>query len=703
MKNPLTFHPESFFNINKSETNLIMKYIIWTALIFFNFYVTGQTIPKSPASDTTLTKQTFDTISLSDYEFVVREDKLYLKSPGIGRYLLSINNEQFILADSAGLLRFPHEINASGKLFLCKTEKRYSIYHISFDNQTFRVKSVPFFLSVFPPLVAILCALIFKEVLFSLFLGIWAGVFILGGMRMDSMYYFLLSVWDVIAKFVILSLTDKGHISIIVFSMLIGGMVALISKNGGMSGVVHKLSRYAKDNKSSQLITWLLGIVVFFDDYANTLVVGNTMRPVTDKFRISREKLSYLVDSTAAPVAAVAFITTWIGAQLAYIQSGMETIPGGSSVSPYHLYFSSLQYAFYPFLTIGFMLLLILTRRDYGPMYHAEVRARKGFVTSKEQQSEDEPDMEDLKPVKGARQHWAKAAFPVLTVIIVTIFSLLETGFTALHSQSFPEGTINSWSVLWHELDVILPEGEKGFFMKLGKVIGSADSYISLLWASISGLFVAMILTLADKSMKLFNMMHWVTVGFKTMLPALLILILAWSLAEVTGELHTATFISQAIAGNIPPFLMPSLIFILSFLIAFSTGSSWSTMAILYPIALPATFAVCADAGLDFEQTMPYLVHVISVVLAAAVFGDHCSPISDTTILSSLASDCNHLDHVKTQMPYAMTVGLVSLLLSFVSAWLNASALLNFGLFAIGTFALYIIIIYFGKKVEEVG
>ena len=678
-----------------------MRYIVWVALIFLHVNVMGQDVMEKSKPDTIELKQAIDTISLPNIDFVVQNDKLYFNSPGSGVFSTNINNEQIFLSDSAGLLPFPYPVNAGGKLYLFKTNKEYSIYHISFNGQNYRIKHIPFYLSVLPPLVAILCALLFKEVLFSLFLGIWSGVFILGGLRIDSIYYFVLTIWNVIAEYVILSLTDKGHISIIVFSMLIGGMVALISKNGGMSGIVNKLSRYAKDNRSSQLITWLLGIVVFFDDYANTLVVGNTMRPVTDKFKISREKLSYLVDSTAAPVAAVAFITTWIGAQLAYIQSGMETVPGGSAVSPYHLFFSSLQYAFYPFLTIVFMLMLILTRREYGPMYHAELRARKGFVTSQEQQADDEPNMEDLSPVKGAREHWVKAALPVLTVIFVTIFTLLETGFTALHGQLFPEGSLNSWSLVWHQLDMIQPEGERGFFMKLGKIIGSADSYVSLLRASISGLFIAMILTLADKTMKLFSMMHWVTVGFKTMLPALLILTLAWSLAAVTNELHTATFISQAIAGNIPPFLMPSLIFILSFLIAFSTGSSWSTMAILYPIALPATFAVCANAGLDLQGALPYMIHVISVVLGAAVFGDHCSPISDTTILSSLASDCNHLDHVKTQMPYAMTVGLLSLILSFVSSWLNGNAMVNIGFFIIGTGILYLVILYFGKKVDE--
>lgn len=679
----------------------ISKTILFLILLSFCSRMNSQENIQMSEDTLTQKEQKSDTFSLSRPEFITTGIKVFFKTDKQGVASLDINGEKVFLTSKNGLAEFPYSVDRSGKLYLFSKDEGFVLYHISADQVGIpRIKPIPFYLSVFPPLVAILCALIFKEVLFSLFLGVWAGVFILEGLRVDSLFHFFLTIWKVVQTHVVNALTNPGHMSIIVFSMLIGGMVALISKNGGMGGIVKKLSKYAKDKKSSQMVTWFLGIVVFFDDYANTLVVGNTMRPISDSYRISREKLSYLVDSTAAPVASIAFITTWIGAQLAYIQSGMENL-GQYDVSPYSLYFSSLQYAFYPVLTIVFMLILILSGKDFGPMYHAEQRAANGYIMSHDQISEDEPNMEDLSPVKGASLMWHKAALPVFTVVFVTLFALMETGFSSLFVTLFPEGGVFSWSNVWNELHQTLPAGENGFFVKLGKVIGSADSYISLLWASLSGLIVAIVLTLVDKTMKLFSVMHWVTVGFKTMLPALLILTLAWALASVTEELHTAEFISMALAGNVSPMFMPPLVFILSFLIAFSTGSSWSTMAIFYPIAIPATYAVCMEAGMSSQEALPYIIHVISIVLAAAVFGDHCSPISDTTILSSLASDCNHLDHVKTQMPYAVTVGLTALFLSFIAALVNGGLLFNLFLFGLGGLILYFVVRILGKKLQN--
>ncbi|MFZ1705730.1 MAG: Na+/H+ antiporter NhaC family protein [Saprospiraceae bacterium] len=678
-----------------------MKYCICILFLLGASNIFSQESPTGDMSSLSNVEQGNDTFSLLNLLFVTQDDNLYIKCEKDGITNIHLNGTNHNVVCKNGLASLPEKVDKKGKLFLFKVQNKYHLYHISKNEMKgHRMTEIPFILSIVPPLVAILCALLLKEVLLSLFLGIWSGVFILGGLRIDSFFHFIHSIWQVVEVYVVKALSDSGHVSIIVFSMLIGGMVALISKNGGMAGVVLKLSVYAKTKKSSQFVTWLLGVIIFFDDYANTLVVGNTMRPITDKFKVSREKLSYIVDSTAAPIAAVAFITTWIGAQLTYIQSGMANIQIDGDYSPYGLFFSSLQYSYYPFLTLIFIILIIYTGKEYGPMLTAERRAETGQVSSASKDNEDEPNMEDLSPVKGAAIHWGKAAIPVLTVVFVTIFALLETGFTAQYNELFPSGGLSSWGVIWTKLNDVLPQGEQGFFVKLGKIIGSADSYVSLLWASLSGLIVAIILTLADRSMKLFHTMHWVTVGFKTMLPALLILVLAWALASVTHELHTAEFISLAIAGNVSPIFMPSLVFILSFLIAFSTGSSWSTMAIFYPIAIPATYAVCMDAGLDQAETLNHIIHVISVVLAAAVFGDHCSPISDTTILSSLASDCNHLDHVKTQMPYAMTVGGVSLILSFLSAWINLGFWFNFALFLIGSFALYVIIQTIGKKVE---
>jgi len=666
-----------------SSSKTFILFILFSAISFFTF---GQNIGLS--------------------SFDVRSDKngVYLSQSGVsGTTEVSVDGENTTFSFANGRAYLDIAPSRKGELlFLKSPDVGMKMVHVSKkkSGQT-RVRNIPLWLSLIPPLIAIILALAFKEVVISLFMGIWAGAFIIGGMRIESLYYFFMSFLEVIQKYIIGALNDGGHLSVIVFSILIGGMVAIISKNGGMAGVVVSLSKYAKDAKSSQFITWLLGIAIFFDDYANTLIVGNTMRSVTDKFKVSREKLAYIVDSTAAPVSAIAFITTWIGAELGYISDGMSKIAIETDATAYSIFLSSLKYSYYPIFTLGFILILIFTKKDYGPMYKAEYRARTtGKVSGAANESEDEPDMEDLSPVSGSPLKWQYAFFPVITVILMTIFGLLDTGFDAIHSELYPDGNgASGYGSIWGSMGSMFTE-PPSFFTKMGKVIGSADSYVALLWASLSGVVVALVMTVAGKVMKLFDAIHWMVTGFKTMIPALIILTLAWALAITTDELHTADFLSNLLSGNISPYLLSIIIFILAALIAFSTGSSWSTMAILYPIAIPTTYAVCTAAGLSPDATMEVLLSVIATVLAASVLGDHCSPISDTTILSSLASDCNHIDHVKTQLPYALTVGAVSLVCVFLATYFG-SGLVNFILYIAGFGLLYGIVSKVGTTVND--
>jgi Na+/H+ antiporter NhaC len=450
---------------------------------------------------------------------------------------------------------------------------------------------------------------------------------------------------------------------------------------------------------SAQLVTWFLGIAIFFDDYANTLIVGNTMRPVTDKFKISREKLAYIVDSTAAPVASIAFVTTWIGAELGYIADGLSTLGLHEEFTPYAVFMSSLKYSYYPILTLFFMFLLIYFQKDFGPMLKAETRARTtGQVSSANTESEDEPNMEDLTPVPNAPLKWQYAVFPILTVILVTLFGLFDTGFDAIYSSMDPNTVRYSWGDIWANMTG-LDGSNKGFFIKLGNLIGSSDSYVALLWASFAGVVVALVMTIGGKVIKLFDSMHYLVMGFKTMIPAVLILTLAWGLAITTQELHTADFLSNILTGNLNPLLMPGVIFILAAFISFSTGSSWSTMAILFPIAIPTTYTLAISAGIDSDHTMELLYNVIATVLAASVLGDHCSPISDTTILSSLASDCNHIDHVKTQMPYALTVGAISLFCVVMSTYFGGG-MHAFFFYILAIVIIFLIVTKIGKSVN---
>jgi len=598
----------------------------------------------------------------------------------------------------------------SGQLFLVKENNEARLIHASVDaEKNARIRAIPLWLSIVPPLIAILLALLFKEVVTSLFLGILSGAFIAGGMRLDGIYYVFKSVWNVSADFFIRALNDSGHLSVILFSLLIGGMVSIISKNGGMAGVVKKLSVIAKDRMSAQLSTYLLGIAIFFDDYANTLIVGNTMRQVTDRFGVSREKLAYLVDATAAPIASVAFITTWIGAELGYIQSGIEAIGNFPiSTTPYAIFLESLKYSFYPIMTLIFMFMLIRSKRDYGPMLKAERKAASAFRQNQASQPTSDADgdimatgidEDEFTPIAGAPLQARNALFPVLTVIGVTIFGLVDTG---MNSAAGDLGIASSnYSDIWALLGSDLPNGA-GFFRKLGILVGSSDSYVALLWASLSGIIVALGITLGRKIMSLEKAMESMLHGFGTMLPALVILTLAWSLAAVTEDLHTATFLTEALQGNIAPVLLPALIFVLAAFISFSTGSSWSTMAILYPIAIPTTWAVSTAAGYDVDHSYALLLNVVSTVLAASVLGDHCSPISDTTILSSLASNCDHLQHVKTQMPYALTVGALALSANIITAIFDGGWLLSLVMLIGSALAFWTIIRFWGKEIDPV-
>ena len=692
----------SIFNFTPFSSLLRHRFSIFILSLFFCFLLFSN-LTKVYGQERTAP-------TLSQLQINMEGDNLSFSQSGLnGSFDIEINDEPVQLVFNNGKALHKVDTDHKGKLLLLHDknvkEKSYQLYHVAKKkNDTYRLRKIPLWLSILPPLIAIGLALIFKEVVVSLFVGIWAGAFIAGGMRIESIYYFFMSLVEVVSKYVVNALNDSGHLSIVIFSLLIGGMVAIISRNGGMAGVVQAFSKYARSPRSSQFITWLLGVAIFFDDYANTLIVGNTMRSVTDKFKVSREKLAYIVDSTAAPVAAIAFITTWIGAELGYIQSGIDQLDNYSGpMSPYGIFISSLKYSFYPILALSFILIVIYFKRDFGPMHAAEVRARTtGKVSSAATPDEDEPNMEDLTPVAGAPLKWRNAVIPVLTVIFMTIFGLVDTGMAGVYSSLIAEGInvpSSGWGDTWRNMGQ-LADSSNSFFVKVGTLIGSSDSYVALLWASLSGVIMAILLTVGSKIMNLFNTMHTMATGFKTMLPALIILTLAWSLAITTEELHTANYLTSVLQDSLSPYWMPGIVFVLAAFIAFSTGSSWSTMAILYPIAIPTVWAMCIAQGIPTDTAMELLYNVIAIVLAASVLGDHCSPISDTTILSSLASDCNHIDHVRTQLPYALTVGAVSLAAGLISTLLGGGLLICLLLLLIGIGVLIGVVLKVGKPVE---
>lgn len=539
------------------------------------------------------------------------------------------------------------------------------------------VTPMPLWLSILPPLLVIGLALAFKEVVSSLIVGIFAGAVIVAQYAVDSSGLFM-GFLKAIDVYMVQAMADEGHVSVILFSTLIGGIVAIISKNGGMQAVVDKISRRANSPKSGQMATWFLGIGIFFDDYANTLVVGNTMRPLTDRLKISREKLSYIVDSTAAPIAAIALITTWIGAELGYIQSALDQINAGADViesGPYMIFLGSLKYSFYPVFSLIFMLILIQRNRDFGPMFAAEVRARKGLPPANSKRLE-KSDLEEFEPQEGVKLNMWNAIIPILVVVLGTVAGLVYTGMEA-------DPTV------WGSTEFPLSR-------KISIIIGNSDSYKGLLWASMLGLIVAVLLSVTRNTLSFVDAISVSIDGFKTMVPAMVILILAWSLAALTDQMHTADYLTRLVEGRLAVWALPATTFLLSAVVAFSTGSSWGTMAIIYPIMLPLAWALSIESGMDAASAMEIFLNTTSTVLAGAVLGDHCSPISDTTILSSLATRCDHLDHVKTQMPYALTVGFVAVLFTTLSALFSLPWVLNY---LVGIGLLYLLVSLLGKKV----
>jgi Na+/H+ antiporter NhaC len=584
---------------------------------------------------------------------------------------------------------------------ICLQEQHSELVHVQKrQNGSLRVQPIALWWSIIPPLVAIFLALLFRQVLLALFMGILAGAWVVAGMPFTP-YGIMKSFFSVIDHYILDALNSSSHLSVLVFSVMIGGVVAIISRNGGMAGVVEKLAPLAKGPKSTQLVAWLLGVAIFFDDYANSLIVGNTIRPLTDKYKISREKLAYIVDSTAAPISAVAFITTWIGAELNYISDALPLLTGlENPPSAYSMFLSSLPYSFYSFFTLLFILIIIYTGKDFGAMFKAEHRARTtGRVFDTEGEALSDDDMEELEPVEGAPHRWINGFLPILMVVLGTLLGLIDTGMQVCYEELIALGVElpnSNWGTVWNNMAALDGSDTVGAVRKMGILIGNSDSYAALLWASMSAIVLALILTVGQRIMKLSEAVETVVAGFKTMMPALLILILAWALATTTEELSTAEFLTAALGDALSPYMVPVVVFILAALIAFSTGSSWSTMAILYPIAIPLCWSISQNAGLPLEAAMELLYNVIAVVLAASVLGDHCSPISDTTILSSLSSSCNHIDHVKTQLPYALTVGSVSLFLAYASTAFNIPFIISMGA---GLAVLFGVVMLFGKKV----
>lgn len=461
--------------------------------------------------------------------------------------------------------------------------------------------------SLLPPVVAIVLALVTKEVYSSLFVGIVAGALLYANGNLELMFNTMLFNEE---GGMIYKLADSWNVGILVFLVILGILVALMNAVGGSAAFGQWASEHIKTNVGAQLATIALGILIFVDDYFNCLTVGSVMRPVTDRHKVSRAKLAYLIDATAAPICIIAPVSSWAAAVT-------SSVPADSSINGFTMFLSTIPYNFYALTTILMMILLAVTGTDFGPMKLHEVNAARGDLFTTKARPYGDADKEPVSP-KG---QVIDLIFPVLVLIACCIIGMIYTG---------------------------------GFFSGESFVaaFSGADASVGLVLGSMVTLLITFVFYMTRGVMTFKEFTACIPEGFKAMVAPILILTMAWTLSGMTGLLGAKYYVHDIVAasaGSLQMFL-PAVIFLIGVLLAFATGTSWGTFAILIPI-------VCNVFG---EENYEMLVISIAACLAGAVCGDHCSPISDTTIMASAGAHCDHVNHVSTQLPYAMTAAAVS-------------------------------------------
>jgi len=439
-------------------------------------------------------------------------------------------------------------------------------------------------------------------------------------------------------------------------------MVGIITASGGMHGIVSVLSKKTNTKEKSLIVTWASGLFIFFDDYANTLIVGNAMRPLTDKYKVSREKLSFIIDSTTAPVASIAVLSTWIGYEVGLIGEALKN--SSLKLDPYWVFIHSLPYRFYALLLLIFIPIYIFLKRDFGPMLDAEKQSQKG---ERKDDTQGDTSLEGFNIPDISKCKWYSAAIPIAVLIIATFTGIIVSGY-ANSKVSDPA---------------------------IREIIGGSDSFKVLIWSSmIASLTAAATMIISGTGNISSAVSAWLA-GVRSMVTAVVILVLAWGLSAVVAELKTAEFLAIVLSDTIPIWLFPTIVFVTASVVSFATGTSWGTMALLFPTALPLAITMI---GTTSGVSETFVFSITGAILTGAIFGDHCSPVSDTTIMASMSCKVNHIDHVRTQMPYALTFGIISILFGY----LPAGFFVNPFLLMIPQIAIaFLIFRYFGKKVNR--
>ncbi|MBQ8857792.1 MAG: Na+/H+ antiporter NhaC family protein [Lachnospiraceae bacterium] len=470
------------------------------------------------------------------------------------------------------------------------------------------------FWSLVPAFVAIILALITKEVYSSLFIGILVGGIFYSGFSFEG------TINHVFQNGFIGVLSDSYNVGILIFLVILGAMVSMMNKAGGSAAFGRWAATHIHSRIGAQLATVLLGCLIFIDDYFNCLTVGSVMRPVTDKHKISRAKLAYIIDATAAPVCIIAPISSWAAAVTGFVEGA----------DGFSIFIRAIPYNFYALLTIVMMVVLVLTKVEYGPMKQHEINALKGDLHSTPAGATDTFD-DDIEGNPNGKV--IDLVFPVITLIICCIIGMIYTG---------------------------------GFFEGVGVVeaFSGCDASVGLAYGSFIALVITIVFYMARRVLSFNDCMNSLPEGFKAMVPAILILTMAWSLKAMTDSLGAAPYVEALVRGSAKSLMnfLPAIIFLVGCILAFASGTSWGTFGILIPIVVEAFAA---------DQTM--MIIAISACMAGAVCGDHCSPISDTTIMASAGAQSNHINHVNTQLPYAITVAAVSFVTYIVAGFVKTA------------------------------
>lgn len=525
----------------------------------------------------------------------------------------------------------------------------------------------PTWLSVLPPLVAIVLAMVTHRVILSLTIGVLIGVWLTVDGSLTA------TIPAALNEHLFPQLLDRDHLFVFAFTLLMGAMVGVVTRSGGMHALVDAMSRWASNRRRGQIMTWLLGLIVFFDDYANALLVGSTVRPLADRLRISREKLAYLVDSTSAPVAGLALVSTWVAGEISYVQEGLTQLGGqAAEVSAFNVFIETIPYRFYPLWALLFVALIAWTGRDWGPMAVAEENAAAGAAPGL---TVSTPGRDRLEPTPDTPRHWFNAVGPIALCVLLAATWLVISG-----RQSLAADGVQTTSLI--------------------EIVGNGDSYEALLLGSAAGLALAAVLVAVGRLMPVWGFVEATAIGAWHMMPALAILWLAWTLSGLTGSeyLGTGEYLSSLIHDRVIVELLPTVVFILAAFVAFATGTSWGTMGMLVPLVIELTYQALAAEGATNITAHPIFLACVGSVLAGAIMGDHCSPISDTTILSSRASQCDHVQHVRTQAPYAIIVGAAAIALGTLPIGWGIPV---WPLLVIGPVALWAILQFVGKKSGE--